>query len=278
MTKNDSAVALGLEAIRYLSQTAEAYSLYVLEQGHDGELVTISVHCSDRAEHIAQYFLEAPEKSWPLDSVLDDLAWLSEIEQVTDRVRRKVMRHIPSSEDLAQLVTRIKACLEVDSDAETEAPAAEPNSHPLFKIPAGVISPNGFISPGGDVRHYTLEEIAKFQPVILGHNPKPDSYYQSLTESYLALNKRDFASLSELEVMRFWALKHAGGRFGLMIDVCVIDDSDDIQTALADASPQQQAEIYRSVRTEITVRWAMLDSQPSSAALPALLGDQNEQL
>lgn len=274
MIKTDSAVALGLEAIRYLSQTAEAYSLYALEQGHDGELVTISVHCSDRAEHVAQYFLEAPDTSWPLDSVLDDLAWLSEIEQVTDRVRRKVMRDIPSSEDLAELATRIKAYLEADSDAETEAPATGANSHPLFNLPANVISPNGFISPNGDVKPYTLGEMATGHMVIVGNPPKPDSHYQSLSESFFALNKRDFASLSQLEVMRFWALKHAGSRFGLMVDVCVIDDSEDIQASLVGASPEQQEEIYRSVRTEINVRWAMLDSQPSSAGLRALLGDQ----
>lgn len=273
MTKTDSAVALGLEAIRYLSQTAEAYSLYVLEQGHDGELVTISVHCSDRAEHVAQYFLEAPDKSWPLDSVLDDMAWLSEIEQVTDRVRSKVMRDIPSSEDLAQLVKRIEACLKVDSDASTDTPIV--NGGALFALPSNVISPNGFLSAKGNVERYTFEQMANIKPLIIGNPPKPDSHYQSLTESFYALNKRDFASLSQLEVMRFWALKHAGSHFGLMVDVCVIDDSEDIQASLAVASPQQQEEIYRSMRTEITVRWAMIDSQPSSVAVRALLGEDN---
>lgn len=106
-------VKLGLEVIRALSQTAEACLLFVQEEGHEPEMVHVALHSSDRAEHVAQYFLEAPDKRWPLDSILDDITWLLEIGRVTDRVRQKVVRDIPTREDLEALSGRIKASLAV---------------------------------------------------------------------------------------------------------------------------------------------------------------------
>jgi len=106
-------VQLGLEVIRALSQTAEACLLFVQNEGHDPEMVHVALHASDRAEHVAQYFLEAPDKIWPLDSALDDVAWLLEIGRVTARVRLKVVRDIPTLEDLETLSGRIRASLAV---------------------------------------------------------------------------------------------------------------------------------------------------------------------
>jgi hypothetical protein len=107
-------VKLGLEVIRALSQTAEACLLYVEGEGHDPAMVHVALHASDRAEHVAQYFLEAPDKIWPLDSVLDDVAWLLEIAPVTDRVRNKVIRAIPSRGELQELHSGIAARIAQD--------------------------------------------------------------------------------------------------------------------------------------------------------------------
>lgn len=120
----DPASDLGFEVIRFLSQTAEACSLFALEQGYDASIVKLSVHCSDRAEHIAQYFLESPTRRWPLDSALDDLVWLMEVDNLIDRVRAKVLRSIPSREDLERLSDRVKVKL-ASSDWTTPIKAAD---------------------------------------------------------------------------------------------------------------------------------------------------------
>lgn len=105
-------MARGLEVIRFLSQIAEACSLFVLEQGHDRDLVQLSVHCADRAEHVAQYFLEAPDEHWPLASALDDLRWLLEVDRHIQHVRAKVMRDIPSLGDIEELIDCINETLD----------------------------------------------------------------------------------------------------------------------------------------------------------------------
>lgn len=70
------AVLLGLEVIRHLTRTAEACTWYVHEHGYDGNLLKFAYRCSDCAEHIAQYFVEAPMERWPLESAMRDLDWL----------------------------------------------------------------------------------------------------------------------------------------------------------------------------------------------------------
>lgn len=78
------------------------------------------------------------------------------------------------------------------------------------------------------------------------------------------LNGRDFATLTDLELNLFRALRATGRKLGIVVSVDVINDDEDIQAALAAASPTQQEEIYRRVRTEINVRWAMGESHPVS--------------
>lgn len=108
---------------------------------------------------------------------------------------------------------------------------------------------------------------------ILGHTlllgtrstgPMPDSYYQGVSSWAMALNGRDFAALSQLELNQFRVLRAAGSNFGLMVDVDVIHDDEIIQAELAAASPEQQEEIYRRLKTEIAVRWAVIDKEVKS--------------
>ncbi len=103
-SSTNSSVMLGFEAIRLLSQTAEACLRCVLEQGHDVDLVRFAMHCSDRAEHVAQYYREAPTEGWVLKCALDDLLWLTEFYDVIERVRLKVDSNVPSRDDLEKLL------------------------------------------------------------------------------------------------------------------------------------------------------------------------------
>lgn len=295
---NTNAVALGLEAIRLLSQIAEACSLFVLEQGHDAELVNLSVHCSDRAEHVAQYFLEAPDKRWPLDSVLDDLAWLSEVDNRISPVRAKVKRNIPSLAEIKELSDRIRVHLESDAapepaDAEHkqftdtirkfgmrtvtisqslsdfERPSAstvpvtpELKGRPLYDDEGGPLfaSMRELLKDGGKPYPLNLDGKITGHTMIIGSTgPMPDAHYQSVSAWAFNLHGRDFATLSQLELNQFRALRAAGRKFGLIVSIEVMHDSDEIQAELAAASPEQQEEIYRRLSTQVSVRWAMLD-------------------
>ncbi|RMM69125.1 MULTISPECIES: hypothetical protein [Pseudomonas syringae group] len=106
-SQENATLKLGLEAIRLLSQTAEACSMYVIEQGHSPELIKFAMHCSDRAEHLAQYFIETHTESSVLNSVLDDLSWLTQFDNLIEQLRLKVTRNVPSRDDLDKLKMRI---------------------------------------------------------------------------------------------------------------------------------------------------------------------------
>lgn len=71
-----STLILGFEVIRHLTQMAEVCTWYVHEHGYDSNLLKFARRCSDCAEHIAQYFVEAPMERWPLKSAMRDLDWL----------------------------------------------------------------------------------------------------------------------------------------------------------------------------------------------------------
>lgn len=75
-------------------------------------------------------------------------------------------------------------------------------------------------------------------------------------ELALQLNGRDFATLNALELNLFRALRATGREFGIVVSVDVIHDDENIQAALAAASPEQQEEVYRRLQTEVAVQWA----------------------
>lgn len=77
------------------------------------------------------------------------------------------------------------------------------------------------------------------------------------SDAAFKLHGRDFATLDALELNLFRALRATGRKFGIVVSVEVIHDDENIQAALAAASPEQQEEIYRQLRTEVAVQWAM---------------------
>lgn len=253
------AMTLGLEVIRFLSQTAEVCSLFVLEQGHDVDLVKLAVHCSDRAEHVAQYFLEAPDKRWPLDSALDDLAWLTEVDNLVNRARAKVMRDTPSLVDLEELSGRIRAHLEADAAPEPVSPANKvmhaDESGPLHQLIAEQLKSADKTFPlklDGRLSGHTV--------IVGGHsNERGQMFHQSFSQLAFELQGRDFATLNNLELQRFRLLRDQGRKIGLIASVEVMHDSDEIQAELAAASPAQQEEIYRRLQTQIALNWAVVD-------------------
>lgn len=251
------AITLGLEVIRFLSQTAEVCSLFALEQGHDVDLVKLAVHCSDRAEHVAQYFFEAPDKRWPLDSALDDLAWLTEVDNLVNRARAKVQRHTPSLVDLEELSGRIRAHLEADAAPEPVSPANKvmhaDESGPLDQwiVEQRLTADKPYKLDGRLVGH-TL--------ILGGHsNERGPMFHQSFSQLAFELKGRDFATLNELELQRFRLLRDQGRKIGLIASVEVMHGSDEIQAELAAASPAQQEEIYRRLQTQIALHWAVVD-------------------
>lgn len=259
------AMTLGLEVIRFLSQTAEACSLFVLEQGHDVDLVKVAVHCSDRAEHVAQYFLEAPDKRWPLDSALDDLAWLTEIDNLVNRARVKVQRHIPTLVDLEELSRRIRAKLAADTAPEpmesrsAESPATEATQDDY----AGPLYRSVVVLGKNAGKPYELDAAGRLVGhtlIVGGHsNERGPMFHQTLSQLAFELQGRDFATLNELELQRFRLLRDQGRKIGLIASVEVMHSNDEIQAELAAASPAQQEEIHRRLQTQIALHWSVLD-------------------
>lgn len=82
-----------------------------------------------------------------------------------------------------------------------------------------------------------------------GHKPFSHTAFE--------LRGKDFAMLTELELNLFRVLRDTGRKLGIVVSVCVIDDDERIQAELAAASPQQQEEIYRRLRTQVWVDWAI---------------------
>lgn len=132
-----------------------------------------------------------------------------------------------------------------------------------------------FDDEGGPLSSHTREVLKDLFPLnldgkLFGHaiivgggsaGSMPDSHSQRVSTWALALNGRDFASLTPLELNQFRALRAVGRKFGLVVDVEVIHDDEIIQAELAAASPEQQEDIYRRLKTEVSVRWAMLDKE-----------------
>lgn len=104
---------------------------------------------------------------------------------------------------------------------------------------------------------YDLSQIAPFAfPVPSSFESRPSTDVLEVAELAIGLHGKDFAMLTEDELRRFRLLRKIGRKFGLMVSVEVMHDSDDIQAELAAASPLQQEEIYRRQRTEVAVSWA----------------------
>ncbi|EMF7039443.1 hypothetical protein V4E04_004306 [Salmonella enterica] len=78
-----------------------------------------------------------------------------------------------------------------------------------------------------------------------------------VAELAAGLHGKDFAMLTPDELKRFQLLRKIGRKYGLIVTVDVLHDDEIIQAELAAASPEQQEEIYRRLRTEIAVQWSV---------------------
>lgn len=88
--------------------------------------------------------------------------------------------------------------------------------------------------------------------LVGGQRNEADTFIGSIA----ALDGREFAMLSELELMRYRVARDAGRKFG--IRVTVLTDADPAE--LAAASTEQQEEIHRKARSKIAVSWALGDN------------------
>lgn len=112
---------------------------------------------------------------------------------------------------------------------------------------------------------YDLSKIAPFAlPVPPSFRSRPSNEVLEVAELAIGLHGKDFAMLTEDELKRFQLLRKIGRKFGLMVSVEVLDDSDDLQAEITAASPAQQEEIYRRLRTQIAVRWFAIDNESSA--------------
>ncbi|EMA6998321.1 hypothetical protein [Klebsiella pneumoniae] len=69
------------------------------------------------------------------------------------------------------------------------------------------------------------------------------------------LNGKDFAMLTESELLHFRHLQRVGRKWGVRVWVEVLDHDGLIQDELAAASLEQREVIFRRFRTEVGVRW-----------------------
>lgn len=107
---------------------------------------------------------------------------------------------------------------------------------------------------------YDLSKIAPFAfPVPPSFGSRPSNEVLEIAQLAIGLHGKDFAMLTKEEQKRFEILHKIGRKYGLMVSVEVLDDSDDIQAEIAAASTAQQAEIYRRLRTEVAIRWLAID-------------------
>ena len=107
---------------------------------------------------------------------------------------------------------------------------------------------------------YDLSKIAPFAvPVPPSFESRPSNEVLEVVELAIGLHGKDFAMLTEGELKRFQLLREIGRKFGLLVSVEVLDDCDDLQAEIATASPSQQEEIFRRLRTEIAVRWFAIE-------------------
>lgn len=111
-----------------------------------------------------------------------------------------------------------------------------------------------------------LSTIAPFAfPVPASFRSRPSNAVLEVVELSIGLHGKDFATLSVDELKRFRLLRKIGRKYGLLIDVEIWDDNEDLQAEITAASLAQQEEIYRRLRTEIAVRWFAIEPSNQDA-------------
>ncbi len=113
MPKTSTLEMLAFDVVQQLCRTAEAAALFLHDEGlgREQRFLKLIAHCSDRAEHIPQWFNEdsfSDERS-VLRSLRDDLEWLQSVLSEPDYwgPLSTVHRAIPTIERLQELSKRI---------------------------------------------------------------------------------------------------------------------------------------------------------------------------
>jgi hypothetical protein len=99
------------EVIRQLSRTAEAASLVIAERGEQAPFLKIITHCSDRAEHVAQWFIDDDgcSEQTVIGALRDDLQWLERVlgdETIGARLNA-VPRATPTAGSIRDLIAKL---------------------------------------------------------------------------------------------------------------------------------------------------------------------------
>jgi hypothetical protein len=153
------------------------------------------------------------------------------------------------------LVTTIECYLTARAEAKIEA------DHGL--IFATTRHGSSFVMPAfpNAEKPYDLSKLAPFAfPVPSSFRSRPSNEVLEIAELAIGLHGKNFATLTQDELKRFQLVRQFGSKFGLMVNVEVLDDCEAIQDEITAASPSQLEEIYRKLRTQIAVRWFAIDT------------------
>jgi hypothetical protein len=179
-----------------------------------------------------------------------------------------VKRHIPTIDDLYTLNSRIQA--QLTAAAEDTATAAQDGPQPAKILPFMFPQPSPAMSDGHlKMARYGVKMVTVTQSIddLKAAYPDKEHGHTLLTggqrsegDSFLgciaALDGREFATLSELELMHYRVGRDAGRKLGVRVDI--LTDADPAE--LAAASKEQQEEIHRKARSKIAVSWALGDN------------------
>ncbi|MDP5168536.1 hypothetical protein [Pseudomonas syringae] len=109
---------------------------------------------------------------------------------------------------------------------------------------------------------FDLSKISPDTVVIpASFSSRPSNDVLEVVELAAGLNGKEIAMLTDDQLQRFQLLRKIGRKYGVEVSVEVLDGSDVVQAEIAAASPDEQEQIYRRLRTKIVVRtWVATDT------------------
>ncbi|NIE78374.1 hypothetical protein F3J45_28510 [Pantoea sp. Ap-967] len=184
---------------------------------------------------------------------------------VSNHVLKRVRHSRTAIGQVCDMIETLLPAFKTNAEAYTTARAQAKIEVEYGVMFASTRNGRSFVMPDffgtGDVKRYDLSKIAPFATVVPpSFRSRPSNEILEVAELAEGLHGKNFAMLSEDELMRFRHLRQFGRKYGLLVSVEVMNDGDDIQDELAAASPELQEEIYRRLTTQVAVRWFALDS------------------
>ncbi|MEM8519514.1 hypothetical protein [Janthinobacterium sp. CAN_S7] len=105
---------IAMQAVRYLSQVAEAISSQAMIAAPGGaQAIEVSVRCSDHAEHIAQYDIEDLALKFRMQCIADSMEWLMVIVRQHGDVLAESRLYVPTAADLDAVASAASAQLKI---------------------------------------------------------------------------------------------------------------------------------------------------------------------